>query len=464
MKQKQIQTNVRIGLEIHGYLITKEKLFCACENQKVAKPNSNICPICTGQPGSKPMLPNMHAIRNILAIALMLGCKINEKFFWQRKHYDWPDLPKGFQNTISGAHSIPVGQDGNFLGIRIREVHLEEDPAKWDPDTGKVDYNRSGIPLVEIVTEPDFTSSKHVAEWLKQLVITLSYIKALEKDAGIKADVNVSVNSERVEVKNVNSISNIVKAIEFEIERQQKLLQEGKEVKRETRAFIEGKGITVAMRAKELAEDYRFIPEPDLPAVKIPASLIKELESSLPEKPQEKIEKFVTRHKLREREAKILAKERELAEFFEEIMGHFNERHARVVAEWISTELFRVLNYNRKRLHDTDIKVEHFVELMKLVIEKKITPLTAKSLLNKFVPKSFSTLEYFKKEKIAAITEEKELERICKDAIRQNQEAVEDYKKGEENALHFLIGKVMQATKGKADASVVNEIMKRLLG
>ena len=216
---------VKIGLEIHGYLSTNKKLFCDCHlehGKKYSKPNTNICPTCTGQPGSKPMLPNKTAVDKVIEISLILGCKINEKLVWQRKHYDWPDLPKGYQNTISGPYAIPVGTKGKFLGIGITEAHLEEDPAAWNPKTGEIDYNRSGSPLVEIVTDPDFKNSNQVIEWLKQLIATLSYIKAIDKKSGIKTDVNISVGGERVEVKNINSLKNIKTTIEFEIARQKK--------------------------------------------------------------------------------------------------------------------------------------------------------------------------------------------------------------------------------------------------
>ena len=188
-------SNGRIGLEIHTYLITKEKLFCRCRasRSKGLKPNLFICPICTGMPGAKPMLPNAEAVKKAVLIGLMLQCRINEKMTWQRKHYDWPDLPKGYQNTLSGPYAFPVGEKGKFYGIRIREMHLEEDPASWEPLTGRVDYNRSGIPLVEIVTEPDFTTAEEVGEWLKTLLHNLEYLKAVQSDAGIKADVNVNL-------------------------------------------------------------------------------------------------------------------------------------------------------------------------------------------------------------------------------------------------------------------------------
>src|SRR3989338_5428058 len=216
----------KIGLEIHGYIQTNEKLFCNCKaihGAKVTSPNTNICPICTAQPGSKPMLPNSVALNKIIGIALILNCKVNNNLNFQRKHYSWPDLPKGYQNTISGAHAIPNAQDGKFLGIKIKECHLEEDPAAWNPKTGQIDYNRSGSPLIEIVTEPEFNSSEQITDWLKQLKANLSYIKAIDKSAGLKADVNISLpekNGVRIEIKNVNSIKNIQKAVEYEIQRQ----------------------------------------------------------------------------------------------------------------------------------------------------------------------------------------------------------------------------------------------------
>jgi aspartyl-tRNA(Asn)/glutamyl-tRNA(Gln) amidotransferase subunit B len=223
----------KIGLEIHGYLVTKEKLFCKCvaSREKGLKANTNVCPICTGQPGSKPMLPNGEAVKKAVMIGLMLGCKINKSVKWQRKHYDWPDLPKGYQNTISGAHAVPLGIEGKYEGIGIWSMHLEEDPASWEPDSGKVDYNRSGLPLVEIITAPDFKTSEEVIEWLKKLLWAFNYLKTVDSNAGIKVDVNVNIpgKSERVEIKNLNSLENIGNAIEYEFNRQNK---EGGKIKR----------------------------------------------------------------------------------------------------------------------------------------------------------------------------------------------------------------------------------------
>ncbi|MDH3353562.1 MAG: Asp-tRNA(Asn)/Glu-tRNA(Gln) amidotransferase GatCAB subunit B, partial [Nanoarchaeota archaeon] len=232
---------VKIGLEIHGYLDTNEKLFCMCKTGGIGTddkdniPNSRICPICTGTPGSKPMAPNMTAVRKMIQIALVFGSKINyDNIVWQRKHYNWSDLPKGYQTTISGAHATTNATGGKFKGINLTELHLEEDPAQWNPDTGKINYDRSGLPLIEIVTEPEFSDSDQVVEWLKSLLLSLSYIKAVRKNAGIKVDVNVSTYGERVEMKNLNSIEKIRKAINYEILRQVENHEMGIEQKRDT--------------------------------------------------------------------------------------------------------------------------------------------------------------------------------------------------------------------------------------
>ncbi len=334
----------KIGLEIHGYINTKEKLFCSCKAEhgsKHAKPNTNICPICTGQPGSKPMLPNKEAVDKAIQIALILGCKLNEKLTWQRKHYNWPDMPKGFQNTMSGPYATENGTKGKFLGIGITECHLEEDPAAWNPETGEVDYNRSGSPLIEIVTDPDFKDAEQVVEWMKQLLATLSYIKAIDKNAGIKADVNVSIpGGTRIEMKNINSLTNIQKAIESEIKRQQK----SKPKSQETRRYDPEKDITQLMRTKEQAADYRFISDPDLPTINIQKKRIKDLESKLPETPQEKLNKLIKKYKIDKKPAEILTKQLAVAELFENVIEKSNPKLA---VRWVTEELLSVLNYNK---------------------------------------------------------------------------------------------------------------------
>ena len=461
--------NAKIGLEVHGYLKTKEKLFCRCRadyKETKTKANVNICPVCTAQPGCKPMLPNEEAIKKVIAIGLMLGCKINsapeKKLVWQRKHYNWPDLPKGFQNTISGAYSIPVGESGDYLGIRIRSVHIEEDPASWNPETGEIDYNRCGLPLVEITTEPDFNSSKQVRNWLAELLKILSYVEAIPKNAGIKADVNVSIeNGERVEIKNVNSLYTIEKAIDAEIARQEIELNSAKSVKRETRRFDEKMRRTVVMREKEQAEDYRFIPEPDLPVMLLNNMLIDSIKQKLPESHHSKIEKYKSLG-VEDKEAAILAQKREIAEFYEKVIQNY-EVDKKLAAHWVTIELLRVLNWNKKDLKETEIKPAHFSQLLILLQEKKITEAIAKKLLNDFYPKSFLPTEKLRKDKVERISDKEEIEKLCKEIINENKKAVEDYKNGEEKALNFLLGEVMKKSKGQAESRIAKEVLVKLL-
>ncbi|HIG95078.1 MAG: Aspartyl/glutamyl-tRNA(Asn/Gln) amidotransferase subunit B [archaeon GW2011_AR13] len=446
---------VKIGLEIHGYLVANEKLFCKCKAEhglKNSKPNMNICPVCTGQPGAKPLLPNKEAINKVIQIALILGCKINNELVFQRKHYSWPDLPKGYQITISGPHAKPVGEHGKFLGIGITEAHLEEDPAAWNPKTGEIDYNRSGFPLVEIVTEPDFTSSEQVVDWLKQLIATLGYIKAIDKKMGIKSDVNVSVEGgARIEVKNVNSINNIKNTIEHEIERQTKNLPKVQE----TRRYDETKGITTLMRTKEQAQDYRFITEPDLPVINLSNKLINELKNSLPETPQEKLEKLIKKYKIEKKYAEVLTKKIEIVEFFEKIIP---EVEAKLATRWVTEELLSVLNYNKIELDEIELNSKHFIELLKLIENKTITELKAKDILRSWKEKSESP----NIKEISNISND-EIQIFAKKVINENEKAVSDYKNGEAKAINFLIGQVMKLSNKRADFNTARITLEKLL-
>ncbi len=471
---------LKCGLEIHAYLVTNEKLFCSCmaSREKGLKPNTLICPICTGQPGAKPMRANTEAVKKAVQIALILSCKVNSVMPWMRKHYDWPDLPKGYQNTMSGAHAVPLGVSGKFEGIRINSMHLEEDPASWNPKNGETDYNRSGLPLVEIVTEPDFTSSQEVYDWVRKLVHALSYLKVadtvegknsssasptpnskgvVDSNAGIKADVNVSIvdsegnqKTERVEIKNVTSIEAMKSAIEYEFARQQK---EGSV--RETRRFDEAKGITMRMRGKEQQDDYRFIVDPDLISVNLNDKYINSLKKDLPELPSVKLGKLVKKYSISEYDAGVLAKNIDVALFFESVAKHIDGKFA---LHWITVELIRVLNWNKKNLDEVAISVEHFVTLLNLVKSGKITELQAKQILNKFVPKSFDPSKTAGK-----ISSEKEIEKYIQEVIKKESKAVLEFKNGDVNAFNFLIGAVMKATDRRADFVVVRKVLEKTL-
>ncbi|MEK6858600.1 MAG: Asp-tRNA(Asn)/Glu-tRNA(Gln) amidotransferase subunit GatB [Nanoarchaeota archaeon] len=442
-----------IGLEIHAYLTTPEKLFCRCvaSRERGLTENTHICPICTGQPGAKPMAPNADAVEKAVQIGLLLGCTINERVHWMRKHYDWPDLPKGYQTTMSGAHATPLGENGAFSGITISSMHLEEDPASWDPKTGCVDYNRSGLALVEIVTAPEFNFAEEVTEWLHKLVHALAYLKVVDSNAGIKVDVNVNIpgKTERVEIKNITSIEAIGKAIEFELERQSR---EGSV--RETRRYDEAKGKTVSMRSKEQEADYRFMPDPDLLAVMLDKNYVDALKKKLPELPEVKLATLVKKYKIDARNAEVLSKHLDTVEFFERVAENIDGKFA---VPWVTVELLRVLNWNKTTLDTVDIKVEHFVALLKLVKEKKITELQAKQILNGFVPKSSMPRVEGK------LDDAKELETVINEIIALNKESVERYRAGETNVLNFLMGKVMKATNRRADFVVAKKILEKLL-
>lgn len=445
-----------IGLEIHVYLDTREKLFCKCKavREKGMKSNIYVCPLCTGQPGAKPMLPNKEAVKKAVQIGLMLGCKINSPLEWQRKHYDWPDMPKGYQTTISGPHAVSLGTNGKFHDIRIESMHLEEDPAAWNPKNGCVDYNRSGLPLVEIVTEPDFTYAEEVVAWLKKLVHALAYLKAVDRFGGIKADVNVNIpgKTERVEVKNVNSLESIGKVVEYELKRQAK---EGSV--RETRRFDDVKGKTMRMRGKENEADYRFLSDPDLADIVFEDDFVREIESSLPEMPEEKLKKLISKYNVGKADAEVLAKHLDIVEFFEDLVGKGVEPS--LALKWVTVELLRVLNYNKKELWEVNVKVEDFVKLLNIVASGKITELQGKQILNKFVPESFDPSKDVK----GKIEDVEELTKVIEVVISENGSAVEDYKGGDVKALNFLLGAVMNATDRRADFRVAKGILEDLL-
>ncbi len=449
---------VKIGLEIHGYLKTSEKLFCSCPSihgKKESKPNEQICPICTGQPGSKPMLPNKVAVEKVIQIGLLLGAKIENVVAWQRKHYNWPDLPKGYQNTISGPQSKENAREGLFEGIRIKEVHLEEDPAAWDPKTGAIDYNRSGCPLVEIVTEPDFKSSEEVAAWLKSLSSALTYIKAIDIKSGLKADVNISIpGGARVEVKNVNSIENIQNVIAYEIERQKKELPKNQE----TRMFDEKKGITKKMREKESAADYRFIIDPDLPALSISKKEIENIRKKLPMPPKEKIKELVKKYNIDKKNAEVLTKNLALVEYFEEVTKKVNPQFA---LPWITGELLRVANYQKISIEELEINPLHLQKLILLVEQNKITPLKGKEILNQFFPESFDPTQ--KVESSQKVSGDAEITKWCLEAMQEQKKAVEDFREGKKEALNFLLGAVMKKSEKRADSKKVLEILQEKL-
>lgn len=449
---------MKCGLEIHVQLKTESKLFCSCPtNYQDAPANTNICPVCLNQPGAKPHPTNRKALENALMIALMLNCKIDENVtYFLRKHYNYPDLPSGYQRT-----SVPIGYEGDLNGINIREIHVEEDPGQFKPDQGTVDFNRSGIPLVEIVTEPDIHSPEEARTFLKELIRVLKYSEGARGEGTMRADVNISIEGgKRAEIKNINSIKGAYRALKFEMVRQKNLLKRGVEIKQETRAFLESQMITVAMRSKEDADDYRFIPDPDLPPMKVQDSQIKEITEIMPEAPHNKIKRFMAQYNLDEETAKVLTSELELANIYEEVSKAIDSEFA---AMWMRDELKRVLSYNKIDFTQSEITAKNLIELFNLLQSKEITTKAGQRIIEHMPKNQKSPKEIAEELGLAGIIKEDEILNAAKQAIDENPEAISDYHQGKKASMNFLVGQVMRLTKGKADPGETVKILKKLI-
>ena len=449
----------KIGIEVHIQLPTQTKLFCRCKNPSTlteAEPNTLTCENCLGLPGSKPSL-NKEAIFQALKLAIALKCDINKETFFSRKSYFYPDLPKNFQIT---QYEIPIANSGFLKNIRIKRLHLEEDPGRLihEGSTTLIDYNRSGIPLVELVTEPDFASPAEVREFLKELLSLLAYLQIYTRtsEASMRTDANISTSGERVEIKNITGLRDVEKALNYELRRQQ---QEIPKIQ-ETRSWLPDKQITILTRTKETEEDYGYIFEPDLTKIEISQKEIQQIKRLLPELAPEKTKRFTEQYKIGLDDARVLTSELLLADLFEKTAKKISPESA---AKWLRREIPRVLHYNKKSIHDLEIDETHLIELLDLLETKQITEHTAKKILEQLIEKPFRPSEYIKKQKIKVISKTSEIEQYCKEAIKQNPQAVQDYKTGNEKALNYLIGQVMGKTKGQASHKEVNKIFKKLI-
>ncbi|MEN3186818.1 MAG: Asp-tRNA(Asn)/Glu-tRNA(Gln) amidotransferase subunit GatB [Atribacterota bacterium] len=469
---------VTIGLEVHCQLLTKTKLFCRCGTDYIGKdPNTLVCPVCMGIPGSLPVL-NQKALELAIKTALALRCEILPQVVFHRKNYFYPDLPKGYQIS---QYNFPIGTNGfvEFFAqgtkkrVRIKRVHVEEDAGKLvheglglPPHSSGVDFNRCGIPLVEVVTEPDLHSPEEAREYLVMLRSVVRYIGASDgnmEEGSLRCDANVSVSQSslelgtKVEVKNMNSFRSVFRALQYEIERQKKVILEGGAVVQETRHWDEREGVTVSARGKEEAEDYRYFPDPDLLPVAITPETIAGIEKTLPELPLERRERFMVEYELTEGEAGILTQEREIADFFEACLMEF--RKPRLVCNWMLTEVLKNLNELNIGITQSRVTPESLGELIKMVDRKEISGTIAKSILEEMFTSGGKVKEIMARKGISFITSEKELERIAREAIEKNPQSVADYLSGKEKALHFLIGQVMKTTRGQADPETVKSLL-----
>ena len=474
MSKEKFTSDVVVGLEIHTELNTKTKLFCSCsrEEKKDEEPNSRTCPVCLGMPGSKPVL-NKKAVDFAIKLCLALKCKIAPELIFSRKSYFYPDMAKNYQIS---QYEIPIGSGGelklsNGKKVSLTRAHMEEDPAALvhTGDMQKspfvlVDYNRSGNPLIEIVTEPEMTTADEARDFMKQLITVLEYLGIFDVNKCIiKADANVSIKESgyvRAEIKNVTGFKEIERALNYEIMRQKQDVKEGKKLVVETRGWDSDKGITFSMRTKESEEDYGYIIDPDLVVTEIDSKWIKDIEKDMPELADKKLKKFLDEHGIEKTTANVLAKDKKLAEMYEAVSKEVDKE---LTSKWIRRELPRVLNYNKKSLEESGIRPEHMIALLKLIESNKITEKIGQRLIEKLCEKPFDIVEYVKKEGLETVSDSSEIEKFCKEAISEAPQAVEEYKSEKEKALNFVVGLVMRKTKGKAKPDVVMEILKKLL-
>jgi aspartyl-tRNA(Asn)/glutamyl-tRNA(Gln) amidotransferase subunit B len=449
--------NVTIGFEIHEQIATTAKLFCdSPTNYREVSPNTNVCEVCTGMPGCKPFPVNQEAVDAALMIALMLNCEIvKEPIYVQRKHYDYPDLPAGYQRT-----SLPIGVNGNLNGVGIWEVHMEEDPGQYDPISGKVDYNRSGVPLVEIVTAPDIHSPEDARNFMRGLTTVLSYTGRVRPEGGtMRTDTNISIEGgSRVEIKNINSVKGAFKALNFEITRQKNMMKRGVAVKQETRAFIESQMITRAMRLKEEADDYRYIPDPDIPPLVITDEKIEEIRAKMPEAPHVKEKRFVKEYGVKEDDAHILASELELANAFEEVAKEGVD--PAFAASWIRDTVKKSLNYRGETIAQSNLTAKSIVDTIEQLSANVITASSAEMTIRGVLEEGKPALTIIKERGYEVIRDEGVVEKAVTEAIAENQRAVEDYKAGNEGALNYVVGQVMKKTRGQADPQTVLNMVK----
>jgi len=451
---------VKIGFEIHQQLATEQKLFCDCPtNYQDVPPNTNICPICTGMPGAKPMPPNRRAIDAAIEIALLLGCRVvtGEPIYILRKHYDYPDLPSGYQRT-----SMPIAKNGKLADVRIREIHIEEDPGQYNPAAGTVDFNRSGIPLVEIVTEPDIRSPEEARDFLRILTRTLEYTGKVRPEAGgaMRTDVNISIDGGgRVEIKNINSVHGAYRALKFEIIRQSEKRRRGETVERETRAYLESQMITVPMRAKEFEEDYRYIPDPDLSPLIIDEETVERIRREMPEAPHLRKERLIRQYGITEEMAETIVSERELADFFEAVAALTDPV---IAGNWMRTRVRKVLNYLGMRAKDLSVRPEHMAELLEMVRSGELTPEQGEIILRRMIVRPAGPREIAGELELTPPTWD-EIASIIEEVLKEEAKAVEDYRKGRKKAVDFLVGAVMKKLRGRGDAREIRRMMEERL-
>ena len=468
-----------IGLEIHVQLMTKTKIFCSCSTEFASEPNTHVCPVCIGLPGALPVL-NEKAVEYGVKLGIALNAYINKFSSFYRKNYFYPDLPKGYQITqyiipIAKGGYLEVGGSGaQKKKIRIERAHIEEDSGKsihagniTESEFSFIDFNRSGIPLMEIVTLPDIETPDEAYDFLILLRSIIRYIGVstgdMEKGA-MRCDVNISVSKDetmgiKVEIKNLNSFRSVKRALEYEIERQVSALKKGERIVQETRHFDEKEDTTKPMRTKEELNDYRYFPEPDLPPLVLSDEFIENIKNTIPELPNTKEERYIKEFEISSDYARTIAYNPKLAEYFENIVKYVGIKRAKAVANFIMVDISAYLNETKKEIDEIDFTKEKFKELLDLIDNKTISRNTAKEVINESLRTGKTPSEIVSKKGCTQITDEDSIKKLVIEVLNENETQVKQYLSGETKVIGFLVGQTMKKSKGKANPELVNRIL-----
>ncbi len=470
-----------IGLEVHAQVNTLSKLFCGCKTGFGAPPNSQICPVCMGLPGVLPVL-NAKAVACLVKTGLALGATISSFSKFDRKNYFYPDLPKDYQVSqydmpLSQGGIITIETEGKKKNIGLTRIHLEEDAGKlMHAEDGRpvswVDFNRTGVPLMEMVSEPDMRNPEEAFEYLRALKQILLYLEVSDcnmEEGSLRCDANVSIRpvgqqkfGTKVEIKNLNSFSNVRKALTYEIARQTQAVESGETIVQETRLWDAARDQTATMRSKESAHDYRYFPEPDLVPMVLSPEYLKNIREMLPEMPAAKHARFMSHYQLPSYDAGVLTAQRDLADYFEACVKLWND--PKTISNWIMTELLRHLNETGKGIAKSPISPQNLAEMLKLIKDGVISGKIAKDLFQRMLDTGKSPDVIVKEEGLVQITDESGIIGAVLEALRESAGVVADFKSGKENAIGFLVGAVMKKTKGKANPQVVNKLLRQEIG
>jgi len=479
-----------IGLEVHAQLLTRSKMFCSCSADYAdAPPNTHVCPVCLALPGVLPVI-NRRAIEYAIMTALALNCTIPEFTKFDRKNYPYPDLMKGYQIS---QYDAPIGvngwmmieADGTQRRVGITRVHMEEDVAKllhrntsWGESCSLVDVNRSGVPLMEIVSEPDLRSPEEARQYLMKLRGILQYLGVSTgnmEEGSFRCDANISIRPEesaeslaKVEVKNMNSFKAVFRALEYEAERQRNVAEEGGQLTQETRGWVEEQGVTVSQRSKEYAHDYRYFPEPDLPPLTLGRSLVEETRSRLPELPDARRERFLSQYGLPLYDANILTNSKALADYFEAcvnaLQGPSPEKRTKNVSNWLLGDFARLLNVNDIEINESRIAPADLVELLDLIDQGTLSGPAAKKVFEEMFDTGKSAREIAAQQGLTQISDSSAIVEIARQVLADNPQAVADFRAGKEQAVKYLVGQIMKASRGRANPQMATEIVKQELG